>query len=1545
MRGLCLRGACAHQPLSPPSTPSLLTPVCRSPCSVAALFTPDAEGRLPLATACQPLAEGGELGTAQVGAAARPAAARERGGREEAQAAQLQAVAELLEGGAAEGVDDADAAGRTPLHEAAASGNPSVVRLLLESGADPCAVDGLGLCPYDVAAARAAQGGGSGGGGGESALASPRDWSAVLRVLTEYGGGGGDGGDGLPAAPADAPAAAGGATSGGRWQGAAAAAAAAAAVASTPAASASHEGFFTPEPQHQHHDAAAPPGASATPRSPGDGCADGRARSPGPGARGVSAHSAHSSGSRRVGWATEAKAPAYAESGAGGAGTLGGGPGAPLAQMRRRSHQWAADAPDRQQLARGQPPHRAASELLADAGEEEAAADAAAANSGDSGGCATADQWLQHMYALAQAGYLPPWELAWEPTYSCYFFHNLATGDSAWEPTPDMLAAAAALSYADAGWGKEDGAAAAAGSGIAADGVVCAGQGSSQPALGTIQLLSDAKPAPAAQQHPPPSPLPQGLAAAAAAAGGCSVLSPPRPPPRSVALASTNEAAKRALSPALRLVSPLRAMAQPPLHHASVAAASGVVPAAAAGQSISAQHAGAAAGAPPVPVIPRLRDGGLLAGDPAAPAAAAGAPSSASAPAAASLPCFESPRDPLIYATPRTAGSGACGAGPAPAAAAMVNVTATVPPAPAPAVRAAASEAAPVVARAAAGVSTAEPPVTQPAAAAPSAAAPQPPLARGTAHAALPPPPAPAPEATPAPAPSHSAAFAPAPAPSAAPAPRYVSMLRMGVPAEAVYRRMEADGAAEGEVAALQAAVRAHLAGGGAMARFMKPAAEEEATGAAAPAAAGEGAAAPAAAAVAGAAVLPAEAPAAAPADARKAAQEAVAGDPRFTKYSAMKRCGVPLGAIKGQMGADGLGREQVLTFLRAHATQAALESMQLLSPPGKGAGGRGASGGEAAGAAAGSARGGAADAAGDGDAAPSGPVTLKLHWDPLHLDDDRLQASVWGRLRSRHAAAATSTSSAGDAFALDSSSSGSGTSRSLESGAGGGADDAAARRPASPLSRDAAAGGSERGGVPSAPSLLHQEDVSFITNLFAAKQAAKPPAPPAGGGGPGAGSSGAGAAGSAAAGEAGPALQTTLDARRANNLNILLAQFRRFPNHAAIAAAVHRPGDGPLTRDALDKLSQLIPKPDELRAVKGFRGDPAALMECDRFFLAIARVPRFPAKVAACITLLSFPDIAADVTQRAGVVRDACAQVLASEGLQVVLGQALALGNLLNKGHSRLTAQAITLESLLKLASTKAADKKTSLMDALAVTLTSKHAAAAPAGAGAGTGAAGSPAGAASLDLAADLPLLAAARRIEVGEVASDLKQLQAAVLAACREAEAEAADLLREAEAAARAAAGPAVAVSANAGGGKSSALAEMMARRLASAGGAAPAAPPLPPASTSAAAPAPTAAARVSLPAAGSGNPCSTPDRQHFVDSLRAFGLAKQTALAEVQAAVAAADARLREVAAYFGEEPASATCASLLGPLLQFVGDFGASRKRAAVQQATAKGGKA
>jgi hypothetical protein len=52
-----------------------------------------------------------------------------------------------------------------------------------------------------------------------------------------------------------------------------------------------------------------------------------------------------------------------------------------------------------------------------------------------------------------------------------------------------------------------------------------------------------------------------------------------------------------------------------------------------------------------------------------------------------------------------------------------------------------------------------------------------------------------------------------------------------------------------------------------------------------------------------------------------------------------------------------------------------------------------------------------------------------------------------------------------------------------------------------------------------------------------------------------------------------------------------------------------------PLPRDALEKLGMVLPTSEELATVKAFRGTRGALMECDKFFFAVADVPRFGAR------------------------------------------------------------------------------------------------------------------------------------------------------------------------------------------------------------------------------------------------------------------------------------------------------------------------------------------
>lgn len=192
----------------------------------------------------------------------------------------------------------------------------------------------------------------------------------------------------------------------------------------------------------------------------------------------------------------------------------------------------------------------------------------------------------------------------------------------------------------------------------------------------------------------------------------------------------------------------------------------------------------------------------------------------------------------------------------------------------------------------------------------------------------------------------------------------------------------------------------------------------------------------------------------------------------------------------------------------------------------------------------------------------------------------------------------------------------------------------------------------------------------------------------------------------------------TLLDPKRANNLNISLAQYRKITSGVpplsdaygcgweALVRAVYALDPLALPRPLLDQLVLLMPTTEDLSAVKAFKGDPSTLMDCDKFYRLLATsVPRFPAKVSAVALRAGFDATAADVSAKAAVLTTACTQVVRSSRLQAVLTCVLAIGNVLNEGVESLQADAIRLESLLKLSSTKSSvDKKTTLMDALVV-------------------------------------------------------------------------------------------------------------------------------------------------------------------------------------------------------------------------------------------------
>jgi hypothetical protein len=360
-----------------------------------------------------------------------------------------------------------------------------------------------------------------------------------------------------------------------------------------------------------------------------------------------------------------------------------------------------------------------------------------------------------------------------------------------------------------------------------------------------------------------------------------------------------------------------------------------------------------------------------------------------------------------------------------------------------------------------------------------------------------------------------------------------------------------------------------------------------------------------------------------------------------------------------------------------------------------------------------------------------------------------------------------------------------------------------------------------------------------------------------------------------------------SLDFKRANNLNISLAQFRKF-SHDKLFAAVYRLDKAALPREVLEKLMLVLPTADEVKLLKAYKGKRESLMECDKFVFAVSHVPRFGAKVSAFSASLFVSSAAADVEKRILLLTGACAQLMESTRLQSVLACVLRLGNTLNAGSRLGGAAAISLESLQKLPATKAADKKTTLMDALVMLVEKKF-------------------GADMLQWADDLKDTTPAARIELSELRGEVARLRAAVAAAKAEADAEDADVAKDAAAiaalaaddgdaappkAAEAAPAPAASAPAPENDPRKAMLAQLMLKRAGpSAGGGVAAPAPAPP----------------KVKPTLSTNPCALGDRRLFVSGMRTFVAAVEATLATLDSLVGVAARASSDLAEYFGEDP--------------------------------------
>jgi hypothetical protein len=414
--------------------------------------------------------------------------------------------------------------------------------------------------------------------------------------------------------------------------------------------------------------------------------------------------------------------------------------------------------------------------------------------------------------------------------------------------------------------------------------------------------------------------------------------------------------------------------------------------------------------------------------------------------------------------------------------------------------------------------------------------------------------------------------------------------------------------------------------------------------------------------------------------------------DPALVKYKKMLQMGISKDAVAQKMSMDGLDPKRL-----------------NLKPPADAAGAKQSSAAKTA----------ALKKA--QNTKPDAPKRRKLHWETIKGDLIRRKGgSIWHTLN---------TSSNG----------GGGKEGSEEPTTPGGTPlPASSSRPSSPSSPSSHHGTKDAHGN----ELLHDFEALFVAA----------PSPPPGNSGGADEKEGDAAGGGGKKGKKGKekkqAVVHVIDPQRAMNGGILLARMKE-KSPAALGARLLSLDASGFTTEQLEALHSLIPTRKEATSLQRFKGDLCSLSVCEQTMLRLLAVPQASERLEALVFMRTLQATAEFLRSQAAVLQTACAALKASRKLRRVFHIILLLGNRLNHGGSASggeqqqqqqqqqlssprararfaeadeegsekspagegegavssnsnAVQAFTLRSLLNLASTKAFDGRTTVLEYL---------------------------------------------------------------------------------------------------------------------------------------------------------------------------------------------------------------------------------------------------
>ncbi|KAG7396259.1 hypothetical protein PHYBOEH_002577 [Phytophthora boehmeriae] len=185
------------------------------------------------------------------------------------------------------------------------------------------------------------------------------------------------------------------------------------------------------------------------------------------------------------------------------------------------------------------------------------------------------------------------------------------------------------------------------------------------------------------------------------------------------------------------------------------------------------------------------------------------------------------------------------------------------------------------------------------------------------------------------------------------------------------------------------------------------------------------------------------------------------------------------------------------------------------------------------------------------------------------------------------------------------------------------------------------------------------------------------------------------------------PTRVALIDAKRANNIGIMLARFR-LPYYK-LRNAVLLVDKELLSVERVSALLQFAPEQEELDAVQGYAGDPKLLGDAEQYFLEMLCVPRLTSRLQAIHATWQFDTYVDEQQKLMDSVSSACRELQECAAMNEIFRVVLSLGNALNDGTARGGAKGFRLSILLKLNQVKASDNSTNLLNYLAMVLRAK--------------------------------------------------------------------------------------------------------------------------------------------------------------------------------------------------------------------------------------------